>query len=60
MSRKELEAKFMEFPKLMVAKYDVAEYIQEQIQFFKDDKQEFLVSKLWDEERDVMTSKSFL
>ncbi len=56
MSRKELEAKFMEFPKLekrLVAKYDVGDYIQEQIKFFKDDKQEFLVSKLWDEERDV-------
>jgi len=53
MSRKELEAKFMEFPKLVVAKYDVGEYIQDQIKFFQDDKQEFLVSKLWDEERDV-------
>tara|TARA_R110002167_G_scaffold102276_1_gene265505 strand:- start:625 stop:1077 length:453 start_codon:yes stop_codon:yes gene_type:complete len=34
-----------------IAKYDVSEYIQEQIEFFQNDKQEFLVSKLWDEER---------
>ena len=36
-----------------IAEYDVAEYIQEQIKFFQNDKQEFLVSKLWDEEREV-------
>ena len=36
-----------------IAEYDVAEYIQEQIKFFQNDKQEFLVSKLWDEKREV-------
>ena len=36
-----------------IAEYDVAEYIKEQIDFFQNDKQEFLVSKLWDEEREV-------
>ena len=34
-----------------IAEYDVAEYIQQQIDYFQEDKQEFLVSKLWDEER---------
>ena len=34
-----------------IAEYDVGNYIQEQIDFFQQDKQEFLVSKLWDEER---------
>ncbi len=36
-----------------IAEYDVAEYIQQQIKFFQEDKQEFAVSILWDEERDV-------
>ena len=36
-----------------IAEYDVGTYIQEQIAFFQNDKQEFLVSKLWDEEREV-------
>ncbi len=36
-----------------VAEYDVGNYISNEIEFFKNDKQEFLVSKLWDEERDV-------
>ena len=31
--------------------YDVSEYIQKQIEYFERDKQEFLVSILWDEER---------
>jgi len=39
--------------KMIVAEYDVAEYIQQQIKFFQKDKQEFAVSILWDEERDV-------
>ena len=33
--------------------YDVYAYMQNQIEFFQRDKQEFLVSILWDEERDV-------
>tara|TARA_R110002050_G_scaffold202288_5_gene337482 strand:- start:5215 stop:5742 length:528 start_codon:yes stop_codon:yes gene_type:complete len=36
-----------------VAVYDVDQYISNEIEFFKNDKQEFLVSKLWDEERKV-------
>ena len=36
-----------------IAEYDVSEYIQQQIKFFQKDKQEFAVSILWDEERDV-------
>lgn len=36
-----------------IAEYDVYEYIQQQIKFFQKDKQEFAVSILWDEERDV-------
>ena len=35
-----------------IAEYDVGNYIQEQIDFFQNDKQEFLLSKLWDEERE--------
>lgn len=35
-----------------VAEYDVGNYISNEIEFFKNDKQEFLVSKLWDEERE--------
>ena len=35
-----------------IAEYDVGEYISNQIEFFKNDKQEFLVSILWDEERE--------
>tara|TARA_R100000742_G_C4264776_1_gene82724 strand:+ start:703 stop:1167 length:465 start_codon:yes stop_codon:yes gene_type:complete len=31
--------------------YDVSAYIQNEIDFFQRDKQEFLVSKLWDEDR---------
>jgi len=31
--------------------YDVSEYIQNEINYFERDKQEFLVSILWDEER---------
>lgn len=38
-----------------VAEYDVSDYINSQIEFFKNDKQEFLVSILWDEEREVET-----
>ena len=38
-----------------IAKYDVSDYIYNQIEFFKNDKQEFLVSILWDEEREVET-----
>ena len=37
--------------KEQIAEYDVHNYIQQQIEFFQQDKQEFLVSKLWDEER---------
>tara|TARA_Y100001972_G_C7480262_1_gene244111 strand:- start:80 stop:532 length:453 start_codon:yes stop_codon:yes gene_type:complete len=33
--------------------YDESEFLQSEIDFFKEDKQEFLVSKLWDEERKV-------
>ena len=36
-----------------IAEYDVSEYIQQQINYFQEDKQEFLVSILGDEERDV-------
>ena len=36
----------------LIAEYDVSDYIYNQIEFFKNDKQEFLVSKLWDEERE--------
>ena len=36
-----------------IAQYDVGEYISNEIEFFQNDKQEFLVSILWDEERDV-------
>tara|TARA_R110000751_G_scaffold115549_1_gene214961 strand:- start:10716 stop:11174 length:459 start_codon:yes stop_codon:yes gene_type:complete len=39
--------------KQFVAQYDVAEYISNEIEFFKNDKQEFLVSILWNEEREV-------
>ena len=35
-----------------VAEYDVANYIHNEIEFFKKDKQEFCVSILWDEERE--------
>ena len=35
-----------------VAEYDVGEYISNEIEFFKKDKQEFCVSILWDEERE--------
>ena len=38
-----------------IAEYDVGNYIQQQIDFFQEDKQEFLVSILWDEERDPKT-----
>ena len=34
-----------------VAEYDVGNYISNQIEFFKNDKQEYLVSLCWDEER---------
>jgi hypothetical protein len=34
-----------------VAEYDVGEYISNQIEFFQNDKQEFCVSILWDEEK---------
>jgi hypothetical protein len=36
-----------------VAEYDVGNYISNEIEFFQNNKQEFLVSKLGDEERDV-------
>ena len=39
--------------KQLIAEYDVSDYIYNQIKYFKNDKQEFLVSKLWNEERDV-------
>jgi len=35
-----------------IAEYDFSEYLYNQIEFFKKDKQEFLVSILWDEKRD--------
>ena len=35
-----------------VAEYDVSNYMYNQIEFFKKDKQEFCVSILWDEERE--------
>jgi hypothetical protein len=35
----------------LVAEYDVGEYISNQIEFFQNDKQEFCVSILWDEEK---------
>ena len=35
-----------------VAEYDVGNYINNEINYFKHDKQEFLVSILWDEERE--------
>tara|TARA_Y100001973_G_C5056744_1_gene260571 strand:- start:175 stop:642 length:468 start_codon:yes stop_codon:yes gene_type:complete len=34
-----------------VAEYDFSDYLHNQIDYFKEDKQEFLVSILWDEER---------
>ena len=37
----------------LIAEYDVSDYIYNQIEFFKNDKQEFLVSILADEEREV-------
>tara|TARA_R110002110_G_scaffold11117_1_gene53945 strand:- start:578 stop:1039 length:462 start_codon:yes stop_codon:yes gene_type:complete len=36
----------------VIAEYDVSEYIYNEIEFFKKDKQEYLVSILMDEERD--------
>ena len=39
----------------LIAEYDVSDYIYNQIEFFKNDKQEFLVSILWDEDREVET-----
>tara|TARA_R100000995_G_C3471450_1_gene118535 strand:+ start:216 stop:683 length:468 start_codon:yes stop_codon:yes gene_type:complete len=36
-----------------VAEYDFSDYLYNQIDYFKEDKQEFLVSILCDEERDV-------
>ena len=36
----------------LVAEYDAGNYINEQVEFFKNDKQEFCVSILWDEERE--------
>ena len=36
----------------LVAEYNVGDYISNEVEFFKNDKQEFLVSILWDEERD--------
>lgn len=39
--------------KQFIAEYDVSDYIYNQIEFFQNNKEEFLVSKLWDEERDV-------
>ena len=41
--------------KEFIAEYDVSDYIYNQIEFFKNDKQEFLVSILADEEREVET-----
>ena len=35
----------------LIAEYDVSNYISNQIEFFKNDKQEFCVSILWDEEK---------
>ena len=39
--------------KQLIAKYDECECLSEQIEYFQNDKQEFLVSVIWDEERDV-------
>ena len=39
--------------KQFVAQYDVGKYIWNEIEFFQNDKQEFLVSILWDEERET-------
>jgi|TARA_Y100000401_G_C8298907_1_gene212909 hypothetical protein len=33
--------------------YDVSEFLQNEIDFFKENKQEFLVGILWDEDREV-------
>tara|TARA_R100001594_G_scaffold92483_1_gene126796 strand:+ start:69 stop:527 length:459 start_codon:yes stop_codon:yes gene_type:complete len=35
----------------LIAEYDVSNYISNQIEFFQNDKQEFCVSILWDEEK---------
>ena len=37
---------------IFVAKYDFADYLDNQIEYFKDDRSEFVVSILCDEERD--------
>ena len=37
--------------KELIAEYDVSNYISNQIEFFQNDKQEFCVSILWDEEK---------
>ena len=46
------ELKTTELLPTLVAKYDFADYLYNQIEYFKDDKQEFLVSICGDEERD--------
>ena len=33
--------------------YDESQFLMDEIDFFKNDKQEFLISKLWDEDRKV-------
>ena len=33
--------------------YDESQFMWDEIDFFKENKQEFLVSILWDEDRDV-------
>ena len=37
--------------KQLIAEYDVSDYIYNQIEFFKNDKQEYLVSLCWEDER---------
>lgn len=60
MSRKELEAKFMEFPKLVVAKYDVSDHLSSQIEYFqknKDEYQENYTNGFDDRSLDLITDK---
>ena len=60
MSREELEAKFMEFPKLVVAKYDVSDHISSQIEYFqknKDEYQENHTNGFDDRSLDLITDK---
>lgn len=45
--------KTQELKNELIAHYDFSEYLYNQIEYFKEDKQEFLVSILWDEDREV-------